>query len=365
MIDPIPSTAPWFGAAALVAIVAAGFTLSTRLRWRQLKIAAQLAATNAEGAAERLREPGPAADDIAIVPAGPFLLGIVPIPIGAWGQAAALMNGFFAHTDDLDAKVAGAVASLDQGRVLFEQRSSLALPGTVLAVLLVAFVGWRGKVYRAARSWRTTLVASGICLALALLFFHVAAPYRAENAMPWPAPVLGDKLRAEQPGTPALQGPDQIVRSPVFQLSAERAILDGYQVDWRELEDRLSTAKYNFRLLNPYTRFAGLWIVLCDGNVSTGEQARYLRAAYAAGYKQAQFAFSRRESMTRPILGELSRIYTTTARVDLIGDDDDVPADAVALADYATYEPLARKMVELRKADRTVSLRLPPINEAH
>jgi hypothetical protein len=369
-IDGMLNVVPWsinlFVPCVLLASFSLSLQVSTRRRLLRLRAACALAAADPQAALAALAARWPSADDIAAIPFLFLGLGFFPVLSGAWAHAIRLVQGYAGITDlPAEEKGPAVLVALDEAHALFVARAWLAYPGVALAVLVsvLLLARWRqpapsqepGPVL----SWRATLAWAGLCLALALALFRLAAPFRAENRLPWPgARLVGDLLRVDQPDGPRLEGPDEIRRSPILQLSRGGAWLDGRPVAVEEFGDALRITRQTYRLLRPGERYAGVFLVLAASDTPTGILAAYLTAAAEAGTAHPLFTFTRRESQDRPMLGPLTRVLASAASATVLIEGEE-PAEGTVLvraSDHARYGELARRLVELRLAGEDVAL---------
>jgi hypothetical protein len=305
--------------------------------------------------------------------AGPLFLipiGLVAIVVGSMLWATGLVHGFasIAWTDP-ETKTARILGALDEGASAlrrFAQVSRWTILGlTALAVALIA-AGQRrprptGEPLPAGPGRAATWWASALALLLAAALWVGARPLRAENQLPWPAPQLsGEVLAIATPPTPDLAGPDPIVRAPVIQLMADRLAMDTAPYSLEDLGGPLQTLRTNYQLLHPGERFAGDLITM-------PRLVSLLWVAHHAGYDALMFIFSKEETTVRPTLGTIRRVLSSAARASLMdasdreangGADPEGDHTVLRLSDFKSYEPFARRLVELRRAGRDVVLDL-------
>lgn len=369
MLNVVPWSINVFVLAAVLAIVSLSLSVTSRQRMGRIKAAA--AAGTASDPAVLAACRGAGGDNVAVIPAAFFTLGIFPVLAGAWVFCLGLIRDL-AMVADVPGEERGVRLSeaLERGQALFAQRAALALPGTLVAAALALALLWRWRRRHATPakesvSWGGAVGFSVACLGAALLCWGIATPYRRENRMPWPpAQLSGDVLQVHDPQSPVLEGGDPVASAPVLWVAEGAVSLDGRAVDAEELQDQLRTAARVHRMLHPGGVFRGQLAVLGSAQVDTRTLATYLKAARAARYLELTFVFTRRESQVRPLLGRLSRVYATGAQATVQrepedGEEAEAPAGQVLRLDaFRTYGDFARRVVELRKAGSEVSLAL-------
>jgi hypothetical protein len=169
------------------------------------------------------------------------------------------------------------------------------------------------------------------------------------------------------PPTPDLDGPDPLERAPVVQIFTDQLAIDGSSRPLDELGDILQTLRMNFQLLHPGERFAGQLVVVADRALGMQRLASVLWVAHRGGYDAPMFAFTHEETIVRPVMGALRRVLSSSARVTLSDAFDREAAGGAApasnsavlnAADFPSYDALARRLVQLRRAGTNVGLDL-------
>ena len=362
MFNAVPWAINLFVPCALLAIVSVTMTIATRQRIRRLSEASRDSSGDVAAALRACR--GPGADNLTLLPVLLFLGGLTPVLWGAWSHALEMIRGLSALARLPAAeKVPHLLGTVERSRALFTERAWLIWPGTVVATLVGAalLVSWARR-WRHIPSVRTTVLGSQLCVVGAIGFFLAGAPFRAENSLPWPAePASGEKLMVDEPQSPTLKGPDEIVRAPLLWFGKQLVTLDGYVSDPGHFEDYLRVGKQNYRSLNPGAGWRGSVDVLAAGQIPMDQLVSYLRAAARADYHSVYFVFAKRESLARPILGPLTRVQASAARVTLAASFGEALGDDVTLVKartFRTYGELAVRLVELRRAGQKVGLNI-------
>ena len=311
---------------------------------------------------------------------GPLLLiplGLAAIVVGSMLWATHLIKQFAAlaglSPEMKGASLFGAMETAAPMLARFARVSRSTIVGMTLlaAALIVKRVrssGPPGQLQLGRPGRTATWLASALALLLAVALWVAVRPLRAENQLPWPAPRFsGQALLVVTPPTPDLAGPDPVVRAPVIQLMADRLALDGRRCSLEELGEMLRTLRTNYQLLHPGERFAGDLIVIADRALTMPRVLSLLRIAHRADYDALMFTFTKEELFARPTMGTLRRVLSSTARASLMdaydreanrGADPEGDHTVLHAADFSSYEPFARRLVELRRAGRPVVLDL-------
>jgi hypothetical protein len=176
--------------------------------------------------------------------------------------------------------------------------------------------------------------------------------------MPWPAPCNNNVLPIDEPLAPRLEGPSDLQRASVLWIGERQLSLDGDAVDMDSLENRLHELSHSYRLYKCCDR-SFLLIVLAVAETPISRLTACLRAALRTDFDHVTFAFTRRETINRPVLGTVSRVLESGAYVDLTDERDPVVPEGEVLVrtkDFSTYDGLARRVVEIGRARRRVLL---------
>jgi hypothetical protein len=320
-------------------------------------------------------------------------LGLLPTVVGVWRWKAILVGGFDAAAGrppgEHNAAVLLAADTAGHQLATFAWSSTwtiIALAIGALALLVRAHRrnGAADASGEGAPTRRRSILICAIALAVAASLFVGARSMRAENRLPWP-PNHDSDLAWMEHTAPDLDGPDEIERAPVvhvFPPASNRPPmceiwLDDHVVAPASLVDKLWVLRDEFRRRHPDTKFDGVVVAVISREAPYAEIVSVLRAIHDAGFPHPQFAFTRRETHARPMLrgfdpagggsGALKRRRATAVRVTLVDDmDKEYAEDAQAgvrgalvhLSEFDTYEALARKLVDLRRAGQPIVLDL-------
>ena len=157
------------------------------------------------------------------------------------------------------------------------------------------------------------------------------------------------------------------MRAPVVQLWADHLALDGRPDSLDELGDALHTLRNNYQLLHPGERFTGDLVVIADRELTMQRLVTVLRVAHRTIYERPLFTFTKEETTVRPTMGTIRRVLSSAARASLMdaydreangGADPEGDHTVLRAADFSSYDQLARRLVELRRAHRDVVLDL-------
>jgi hypothetical protein len=341
---------------------ATGFTaLAVLLWWLGLHVTVQ--ARNASGR------------DESVFPVAIITLGLTSAAFGALMWAAELMRAFVASKQvPPDEKVTLLLQSFDLARSHFQLFARIS-SWTILGLAALAFV-WTLIARRSAeiaaprtskRSGRITWMFSAGAVVATVALSVAVRPLRAENALPWPPPALGDRLLVVDPATPQVRGPDAVERAPIVQVFRDKIALDGFVRPIESLGEHLGRLRATFSLLQPDASFNGATVIVADAKIPTARLVSVLGVVHHAGFSRPLFAFTKREVLVRPVFGRLERVTATGVEVVLVdaldaevtgdekGGQDGVPVRA---GDFKHYDDLARRLVAARERGRPVVLDL-------
>jgi hypothetical protein len=264
MFNAIPWTIILFLPSAVMAIVSGTMILAARERTRRLiGLASRSVSDGPAVSPSSVR--GPGSDNLTVLPALLFVAVLLPVILGAWHYALRMIQGLSSlGSVPVDEKVQRLVEAVEQSHAVFAEHAWFRWPGAVLATLLggALLLVW-GRRWPWHPGWRRTFLISSACLAGAVCLFIAAAPFRAENRMPWPPPAAGnERLLIDETESPALEGPDEIERASILWLKDRQQLLDGYDTNPKDLEDQLRPRNQIHRMLNPNSARQGMLLVL-------------------------------------------------------------------------------------------------------
>src|SRR5262249_38977556 len=143
--------------------------------------------------------------------------------------------------------------------------------------------------------------------------------------------------------------------------------LDQQHVAADALVDRLWKMRQEQAQRHPEKEFDGVVVAVVDADAPYHAVVSMFRAVHGAGYPHPTVTFTRQETLDRPLFGQGRRRLVSAAGVTLIDATDAAFADdpkagatgtLVPLSDFQSYDALARRIVELRRADQPVVLDL-------
>jgi hypothetical protein len=305
-------------------------------------------------------------------PAALVAVGLVPVALGALQWSASIIKTFAGLAGVApEAKSAILERQLDAARVdlaLYARVSMIAIP--ILALIAGVLIVVRGNsdavTPRSPRSARLPLAVTAAVLVFAALLVLQARPTAAENELPWPPTTGSQYVYPGGPPTPDLAGPDAPQRAPVVIVFRDRLTLDGpfAVLDFDDLESKLWTLRTNFRLLHPGDDFDGMALIVADAATPIARLTSVLSAVCGSWYHRPMLAFTAKQTHVRPVFGKLERVVVTGARIRLAcADHDDDPGEwkdavPVRLQDFADYDSVARRVVELRRAGKPVVVKV-------
>jgi hypothetical protein len=302
-------------------------------------------------------------------------VGLFPTALGAVQWNAGLIKSFASMAgispDDKLAVVSRALVAGRAQLTLYARVSMAAIPilATIAVVLIIVSDRSRAAapVTTSPRSPRLPLALSVAALVVAALLVLGARPMAAENAMAWPSAPGGGLVFPGGPVTPDLVGPDAAERAPVIFVRRDSLALDGrLREDFESLETDLVTLRNNFGLLHPGDDFNEMALIVAEPGTSIDRLTSTLRAVRSAWYYRPLFAFTKTETLVRPVIGKLERTTVTGARIKVAftdEKDDEDPGewkDAVSLRvqAFADYAGFARRLVALRRAGKPVIVKV-------
>jgi hypothetical protein len=333
------------------------------------------------GAAVARRDPAEAAawalfptpeTETVVACAGSFAaLGMLPALQGAASYCGILGTRLAALAGaDPAERLRQMDAILLEARGALEAGTSAGQLGLALAAATCGGLLWWRSPARARRQWLARAAearggpkggaawaATVACVLVAVALYLVSRPLQAENDVPWP-PLAGEgEPVTTAVETPDLAGPDRLPRAPVLEVSGRSARLDGEEVDPETCRARLAPPAS----AGGQPSSDGV-VLVCEAGAPAPRLGPFLAAARRSGVRWATFAFVGRETLSRPLLGALSRPRYTGARARL--EEDGAPGDpdatAVRPGDFATCADLAARIVDLRRRGADVALAITP-----
>jgi hypothetical protein len=362
-------------ASGLVGCLTVGLSISGHVRTTGLRRALLLHERHPVAGYAWARFPGPRPSVILGCVAAFVILGGVPAARGLFAALRAKVRALEGMAGlAIEARPAFLDQALGEAAEALDRDFIVCCAGLSVAALVTAVVGWVFSSERArsrnigraeARPISRAPGAFGVPLlmfATAAWVFFVTAPIKSENAAPWPPPASSTPGLRLPPDlvTPALDGPDRVERGPVLAVAATRLTLDGEAVgDPGQLGARLRALRASFARLQPRADWAGSLLVLCTPETPAGRVFEALSAAGDAGFRHPTFAFLRRETALRPLLGSFRRTHTTGARTELIarpGEADPATTTVVRPRGAESCGELSARIVTARGGGRQVAI---------
>jgi hypothetical protein len=304
-------------------------------------------------------------------------LGLTSVAVGALLWTTHLVKEFAALAgvapEDKGARLIGALDIASPALRRFAQVSRWTVPALTVLALALVLARLRRSAPRddpppAVPGRRAAVVTSALALLLAATLLIAISPLRRENQLPWPpGRLVGEILMTVVPPTPDLEGPDPLERAPVVQVFTDQLAIDGWSRPLDEIGGILQTLRMNFQLLHPGERFAGQLVLVADRALSMQRLTSVLWVAHRGGYDAPMFAFTREETIVRPMMGPLRRVLSSSARISLSDAFDRAAAGGaepssnsavLSPADFPRYDAFARRLVQLRRAGTDVALDL-------
>jgi hypothetical protein len=358
--------------AGMVGCLTVALTLSGRVRTAGLLRAIALRERHPVAGHAWARYPGPL-PSVVVACVGAFVtLGGGPAALGLFAALQAKIRALQAAQQiATEARAAFLDQALAAASVALDRDFLSCCFGVSLAGMVTATIGW---IFSSERRRRTQIgrsearpisrapeafVLPVVMFAVATWLFFLAAPIKSENAAPWPpAGSAGLNLNLGLT-TPALEGPDQVERAPVLELTSAGLSLDRVPLDGPgQIASRLAALRGTTSLLQPTGRFDGTLVVACTAETPATRIFEALRAAGAAGYRHPVFVFQRREAAVRPLLGTFRRIHTTAAQTSVIdGSAEADPAVTTVIRPHGNEScaDLCARVVTARGGGRRVA----------
>jgi hypothetical protein len=236
-----------------------------------------------------------------------------------------------------------------------------AMFGTIgfgVALVLAIVVTVRAGV--GPSSPRVSWTSSVLCLAAAAGLFLAAEPLRAENTTPWPAsPSVGAALTNNVVATPDVDGPDEVPPAELVTVTNDLTLAGGVTRNSEELRDTLVVMRNNYRLLHP-DEWGGdeNLVIICAPETRSERLIEILQWAKLTQYRRPAFAFGKRTTLERPLMGTLPRWKWTAAKALIpgVGPQEPMPVVPVTVDDYPTCDAVARAVAAIRRGGKIAGL---------
>jgi hypothetical protein len=221
----------------------------------------------------------------------------------------------------------------------------------VVGIVTVVRTGVRPDGHRV--SWWSP----ALCLVAAAGLFLAAGPLRAENTMPWP-PSAGAALTNNVVATPDLDGPDEIPRAEVVTVTNDLTLGNGVPRNSTELRDLLVIMRNNYNLLHAAEEGDENLVIVCAPDTLTERLIEILQWAKVTEYRRPAFAFGKRTTIERPVMGTVPRWQWTAAKALIpgVGPEDPMPIVTLTVDDYPTCDGVARAVVAIRRGGKIAGL---------
>jgi hypothetical protein len=256
---------------------------------------------------------------------------------------------------DVEMKAVMITKGLEETRELLERSAMIGACGfcvaLVVGIVAVVRAGVRPDGHRV--SWWS----SALCLMAATGLFLAAEPLRAENTMPWP-PSAGAALTNNAVGTPDVDGPDEIPRAEVVTVLDDLTLGNGVPRNAIELRDMLVIMRNNYNLLHPGDEGDENLVIVCPPATRTERLIEILQWAKVTEYRRPAFAFGKRTTIERPVMGTVPRWQWTAAKALIpgVGPEDDAPVVTLTVDDYPTCDGVARAVAAIRRSGKIAGL---------
>jgi hypothetical protein len=223
----------------------------------------------------------------------------------------------------------------------------------VVAIVMVVRAGVPPNGHRV--SWR----APALCLAAAAALFLAAEPLRAENTKPWPpGPSLGAALTNNVVATPDVDGPDEVPPAELVAITNDLTLGGSVTRNSEELRNMLVIMRNNYLLLHPAEEVDESLVIVCAPDTRTERLIEILQWAKLTEYRRPAFAFGKRTTLERPLMGTLPRWKWTAAKALIPGVGPATPMEIVTLTvdDYPNCDAVARAVAAVRRSGKIAGL---------
>ena len=223
----------------------------------------------------------------------------------------------------------------------------------VVTIVMVVRAGVPPNAHRI--SWWSP----ALCLAAAAALFLAAEPLRAENTKPWPpGPSLGAGLTNNVVATPDVEGPDEVPQAELVTVTNDLMLGDGTTRNSEELRNMLVIMRNNYRLLHPSDEVDESLVIVCAPDTRTERLIEILQWAKLTEYRRPAFAFGKRTTLERPLMGTLPRWRWTAAKALIpgVGPEKPMPIVTLTVDDYPNCDAVARAVAAVRRSGKIAGL---------
>ncbi|MBK8010495.1 MAG: hypothetical protein IPK13_04050 [Deltaproteobacteria bacterium] len=262
-----------------------------------------------------------------------------------------------------------ALHTLAEARVLLDGAAATALIGGIFVVIMIASAltrtkassppaepSTRGSERSAPRrvSARRILLAVAAMMLLGIYFSVEVWSFAEENeAEPLPITQRGRFPFSPSVTTPQIEGPDVIdadlereletQAAPTIALSPDHVEVAGFSRRISNVASALIELREVQTLRQAKSSFSGAVLFLVDRNVDGQRLKRVLRATEEAGYGRVYFLFVIANAISRPLLGDLETLHTTSVSAWLRQTSE---AKVIEIPDRERFNETARRIVD-------------------
>ena len=235
---------------------------------------------------------------------------------------------------------------------------SWAIAGVVgFGLALVVAIAMVVRSRREGDEHRVSWWSPALSLIAAAGLFLAAEPMRAENTTPWP-PSEGAAMTTNVVATPDVDGPDKIPPAEVVTVTPELTLFSGSPGNPIELRDRLVTMRNNYNLLHPGEPSNEDLVIICSPETATERLIEVLQLAKLTEYRRPAFAFGKRTTIQRPLLGILRRWQWSAAKALIpgVGPEQPTPIVTLTVDNSPTCDGVARAVAAIRRDGKIAGL---------
>src|SRR5262249_28453965 len=159
------------------------------------------------------------------------------------------------------------------------------------------------------------------------------------------------------------EGPDEMERAPVIQITPDSMGLDGEKADAETIASKLGTLTNMHRRFRRNQPFKGQALIICQADTPISRLEAALHATVQGGAPPAGCGSGRRKEPERPVLGRGWRNVSSAARTTVVEEELDQPppgAKIIEVRRFPTCAALSAEIVGARRAGQDVALRLAP-----